>query len=269
MLTADVDGLEGALVEADGVEAARTAGLYVYGIVDRTDAALPVCSGLAGRPIVALPYRDVAAVVCSLDAGRIPAASTAAIRHHEEVVEALMAGSTVLPARFGTVVPDEERLRELLVVSYPAFVETLRRVRGRVELGLRVLSTRDLAGPAPADDGETDALPASPGTAYVRARVREEHRANAIRAEAEDVARGIHGPLAAIACQSTWETAPTPRTLLAAAYLVERGRIESMRREVASAARRSATLRFLLTGPWPPYHFCAGAPVGGTPLDGG
>lgn len=238
------------------------AGLYVYGITDRTDVALPIDRGAGGRPIVALPYRDIAAVTCSIEVGRAPSASPAAVRHHEEIVEALMVGSTVLPVRFGTVVPDEVRVRELLSANYPAFIEVLRRVRGRVELGLRVIWTRDSAGSARAADGEAGSLLASSGTAYVLARVEEEREACAARAELEDLAREIHRPLAAIACESTWETLPTPRTLLAAAYLIDRGRIERMRREVGSVSRRFTTVRFLLTGPWPPYHFCAAASNG-------
>lgn len=245
------------------------AGLYVYGIVDRTAVALPIDRGAGGRPIVALPYRDIAAVTCSIEAGRAPSASPAAVRHHEEIVEALMVGSTVLPVRFGTVVPDEVRVSELLATSYPAFVEMLRRVRGRVELGLRVMWTRDSAGSARAVDGEAGSLLASSGTAYVLARVEEEREACAARSEAEDSAREIHRPLAAIACESTWETLPTPRTLLAAAYLVDRGQIERMRREVGAVARSFTSLRFLLTGPWPPYNFCAGASSGEMPSQGG
>lgn len=244
------------------------AGLYVYGIVDRTDVALPM-DGTGGCPIVALPYRDIAAVTCSIEAGRAPSASPAAVRHHEEVVEALMVGSTVLPVRFGTVVPDEVRVRELLSANYPAFVEVLRRVRGRVELGLRVLQPGDAGGSTSAGTNSEAGSSLASGTAYVLARLEEERRAHATRSRAEDVAREIHRPLAAIACESARETLPTPRTLLAAAYLVDRGQIERMRRAVGAVARSFTTLRFLLTGPWPPYHFCAGASNGEMPSQGG
>ncbi|MBI2982750.1 MAG: GvpL/GvpF family gas vesicle protein [Chloroflexi bacterium] len=244
-------------------------GLYVYGITDRTDVTLPMGRGIGGRPIVALSYRDIAAVACSLGAGRAPAASPAAVGHHEEIVEALMAASTVLPARFGTVVSDEVKARELLGANYTAFVEMLRRVRGRVELGLRVLWPGDGIGSTPGGDSRAGPPPASAGTAYVLARLEEERRARAARSIAEGVAHRIHRPLAAIAYDSARETLPTPRTVFAAAYLVDGGQVERMRREVSAVARSFTTLRFLLTGPWPPYSFCAGASSGEIVSHGG
>lgn len=236
--------------------------LYVYAITDRTDVSLPKDPGIGGHPIVALSHQDIAAVVSSLEDGRPPAASSTAVRHHEEVVEALMLRSTVLPARFGTLVTDEVKARDLLGARYSAFVEMLRRVRGRVELGLRVLWPGDAGGSTPSGRSVVRSPLASSGTRYLLARLEEERRSCAAQRRGEALALEIHRPLAAIAFESAYETMPTPRTLLAAAYLVDRGRIERMRREVGALARDFATLRPLLTGPWPPYHFCVGASSG-------
>lgn len=252
-----------------GARRTGTGHLYVYAIVDRTDAALPEERGIGGYPVGALSYRDIAAVVSPIDEGRAPAASRAAVRHHERIVEALMVGSTVLPVRFGTHVIDEVTARDLLAARYSAFVETLRRVRGRVELGLRVLWPGDAGRDTPRGDRAVGSDPLSSGTRYLQARLEEEQRARAVRIRGEALAQGIHRPLAAIAFDSARETLPTPRTLLTAAYLVDRGRTERVRQEVAALARDFASLRFLLTGPWPPYHFCAGAPNGEIGPQGG
>lgn len=94
------------------------------------------------------------------------------------------------------------------------------------------------------------------------ARLAEERRARAARQTADGLGQQIHRPLAVLAAESVRETLPTPRTVLAAAYLVDRERIGPMRQKVGALARSFTDLRFLLTGPWPPYHFCAAASDG-------
>jgi hypothetical protein len=43
--------------------------------------------------------------------------------------------------------------------------------------------------------------------------------------------------------------------LLAAAYLVDRDRVEAFRKLVTKVGDDFQQLQFLLTGPWPPYYF--------------
>lgn len=229
--------------------------LYVYAITDRLDGAMPERSGFGGAPLVSLPYQDIAAVVSPLEVTQMPASSLN-VRHHEEIVEALMAIGTVLPVRFGTFLPDEIRAQHLLAAHYPSFATTLERVRGRVELGLRVLWPND-SGPtgAVSCSGEERHSLRSSGRQYLMACLEEERRAQARRQIAHRLAEGIHRPLAGMAVESTLEVLPTPRMLLAAAYLVDRHRKDSMRAALKALASTFTGLQFLLTGPWPPYHF--------------
>lgn len=233
--------------------------LYFYAITTRAGAPVTGRTGFEGAPLLSMPYQEIAAVVSPLTAVRLEA-TPANVWLHEEIVESLMATAAVLPMRWGTVLPGERRLFAVLEVHYAAFVAALERVRGRVELGLRVLWNADVRRPpsaAPASEGEGCSA-ATPGRQYLMARVEEDRRAQAERQRATGVAEEIHGPLAGLAAESVREVLLTPRMLLAAAYLVDRERVDAVRAQADALAAAFPVLRFLLTGPWPPYHFVTG-----------
>ena len=48
---------------------------------------------------------------------------------------------------------------------------------------------------------------------------------------------------------------PAERLVLAAAHLIERGKITQYRQKAAETCQIRPELHFLLSGPWPPYSF--------------
>jgi len=48
---------------------------------------------------------------------------------------------------------------------------------------------------------------------------------------------------------------PNESLVVRAAFLVEREGLEEYRRRVAEACQERSALRFLTSGPWPPYSF--------------
>jgi hypothetical protein len=162
---------------------------------------------------------------------------------HERVTEAMMEDRAVLPVRFGTTVADESALAELLDRRSDEFRAALDRVRGRVEVGVRVLWTPPETAP-PGDDES------APGTAYLRGRLQAQ-------AVASSLADELHGALAAEAVDAQRRLLVTPRLLLSGAYLVERGAVDDFLAAADIAARRHPEAEVLCTGPWPPHSFVA------------
>jgi hypothetical protein len=134
------------------------------------------------------------------------------LRHHDAVVEATMQHGPVLPMRFGSVVRDVEAF---LAAREDEFREGLERVRGCVELGVRVAEPDD--APAPAT-----------GTEYLMRRATAERVADELGAIARASARRRRG----------------------FAFLVERERVDEFRERSAELAGE-----LVVTGPWPPYSF--------------
>lgn len=218
--------------------------------------ALPsALHGLLDAPVRLLPCDGFAAAVSELS-HTIPA-TPAHVWRHEHVIEACMADA-VLPVRFGTIYGNEARLREALVPHAAAFRADLDRVRGCVELGLRVM--RKDAGRGMRDANFSSSriphpLSLTSGTAYLRARLEAAKRERQAIAEAEAIAEQLHAALAHVAVAHLHRPLAGSRQLLTAAYLVERQHVSAFRDAVTAHALEQPMLRLLLTGPWPPYHF--------------
>jgi len=235
--------------------------IYLYAITDQPETPVPVELGLEGAPLLSLPYRDIAAVASNLSTTNV-SLTEATLWRHEAIVEALMADRAVLPVRFGTVLTDEAAVQAVLAAHYADFVASLQRVRGRVELGLRVLwisdfrvPIADCRSPNHKSKIENRKSKIGNGQAYLLARLEEERQRQAWRQRAEALAEEIHAPLVRLAAESTRQVLITPRLLLTAAYLVEQHQVAAFRCQVEALSAAYPELRFLCTGPWPAYNF--------------
>jgi Gas vesicle synthesis protein GvpL/GvpF len=197
---------------------------WVYAICDRPDVPPPA-------PLDAVREGDLLAAVGDPPSG--PAVD--AMWAHEQVVERIMAERTVLPMRFGTKVADHAALREMLATRQDEFRAALDRVRGCVEVGVRVVQ--------PAEP-----IAATTGREYLEARLRTVRRADA-----------VHEPLTKLAVEATRRHARGPDELLRAAYLVDRAAVSRFHGAVERLQRANPELAIHCTGPWPPYSFVAGA----------
>jgi hypothetical protein len=212
--------------------------IYVYAVCDRETAdPVPARRGLGGAAL-RVAVADGLAALYSRHRTLQPRPSPQAMWTQERTVRALMDRGAVLPMRFGTQLADEAALVETLTARRDELAAGLDRVRGCVELGLRVVADRLAAPPQAAESGRD----------YLLERV-EEHR------RAEQAARDVHAPLARLACESRVRRRTAAPTLFAAAYLVERDAAPAFRAEVERAAAGLSGVRTVCTGPWPPYGF--------------
>jgi hypothetical protein len=226
--------------------------IWVYAICERPDAPPPRRRGLAQAPLDGIQEGALLAVITRhVHSPGEPALD--ALWVHERVVERLMADRAVLPMRFGSKLPDDASLRTVLAVRQQSFVAALDRIRGRVELGVRVMHRL----PAPvAEDVAALAAPAAIATGrdYLMSKLRDGRRA-------EHAAAALHDPLSALAVEARRHTARAPEEVLRASYLVERTRLPRFRSEVQRLQRTHEEVAILCTGPWPPYSFVDGAEI--------
>jgi hypothetical protein len=228
--------------------------IYLYAITTHPLGDGHFCEGLADRPVFWLSYGRVSAVVSALASAVQP--TEANVWRHEAVVEALMADCAVLPVRFGTVFLDKEELGAVLAAHDGDLVRDLERVRGRVELGLRVLWDVDDDPEPPNRDSPAGAANALPtGRDYMLARLKRERQRHECHQRAEALAARIHCPLAHLATDSRKQLLVTPRLLLTSAYLVPRGHMAAFEQELETLRAAYPQLGLLCTGPWPAYSF--------------
>jgi hypothetical protein len=233
--------------------------IYLYAFTDHPEASLPVLLGLSDGyggvlPPYSVVYQNVAAVVSALNTSHLPPAETNVLRH-EAVVEALMADRTVLPARFGTFLKDYAALRSVIVLYYACLVTNLQRLCGRVEIGVQVLWDEGQVQSTDRPDASHPHQTPVNGRAYMLGKLKVEQRNSAWRQQAETLAAELHLPLARLAVENTQQVLATPRLLLRASYLISREQVTVFRQEIENLRPAYPKLRFLCTGPWPPYSF--------------
>ncbi|MBZ5513740.1 MAG: GvpL/GvpF family gas vesicle protein [Acidobacteriia bacterium] len=118
-------------------QAAASGRTYIYAITHDAGVSVYGDCGVDGLKVYSIPVGRVAAVVSNVPSGKVrPERSHLAA--HQEVLRRLLADSTPLPMSFGILAGGPEAVRKMLARNQPALVEQLRRVAGRVEMGLRV-----------------------------------------------------------------------------------------------------------------------------------
>lgn len=230
------------------------AGFYLYAITGRPGAHPPSVSGLEDGHPFDVCHRDIAAVLGAVASEGIPPTPSNLWRH-EHVIEALMTDRTALPARFGTVLSDEAKAQAMLTARHAEFAADLDRLRGCVEMGLRVLWVQppiDVSSVARNLCGERRQ---ASGRSYLEARLGEWRQREVVKGRAEEMAARVHAPLRRLALDSRERVLATRRLLLTAAYLVEKDKVGVFGSEVDALAPGFSALRLLCTGPWPPYSF--------------
>jgi hypothetical protein len=213
----------------------------LYAITDHPGPALPDATPLR------LVARGSLAGVCGA-AGAEEAVTPEGLWRHERIVEDLMQNRDVLPVRYGTRFPDESAAGRVLEERGEQFAAALDRVRGAVELAVRVISGPGV--PPPADDEATavGAGEVGAGTAYLRARQRE-------KAASSEAANVVHQPLSAVARDHVTGPGTLPGELLRAAYLVSADAVATFTATVGRLQVEHRGLLITCTGPWPAYSF--------------
>ena len=113
-----------------------------------------------------------------------------AVAAHDGVLSGVVGAAPLVPFRFGTVFRDEDGVREMLREREDELREALDRLRGHVELGVKVF----LVDAAPGEE----AKPAS-GRDYLLQKQRARDAASTVQAEAFEQVRALHEHLASLA----------------------------------------------------------------------
>jgi hypothetical protein len=212
--------------------------IHLYAVVEDLEE-LPLVAGLSDAPLERLRVQDLDVVVSDAPAMGPETSDESVLRHALVVEELMQRSSAVLPGRLGHGFSDEGALARAVRADAHRLRTALDRVRGCVELGLRILRPEPAAGSEPTGGAE-----------YMRTRLAEKR-------ELERLAAEIDEPLARLSRASTRRSGETPRLLLDAAYLVPRDGVMPFRAELARLESSRPELAFVCTGPWPPYSFAS------------
>jgi hypothetical protein len=238
-------------------------GRYVYGIIRSEEPKSFGKIGIGGRgdEVFTVHYKEFAAVVskCALviyDPTRENALA------HEHVNEIVMKEYTVLPMSFGTVFRTEADIRTFLQGTYPALVDVLDKMEGKIEFGLKVNWNRDEVIreieqsheevrriKREIDEGQASA------NYFSRMQIGRVIE-SALQEKADKLVKEIYATLRDAAVASRSNKPIGDRMILNAAFLVDRDNTDLFDQRISAIARKYENqLSFLYTGPWPPYNF--------------
>lgn len=233
--------------------------LYLYGIIDCSSIIRESICGLEGSGVYNIPYCDIGAVVSEIDQP-IQGVSERVVLGHEAVVEKLMEKFTVLPVRLLTILDGRENVLSMMDDYYGDFRDNLDRLRGMAEFGIKVIWPADkvknriittygtkIQNVHLSDD--------SAGGRFIREKV-EEHKINkAFREKADTCINAMDIFLSKFAAAKILEKLRTENLLLSAVYLVAKDNQDNFREAFEHIRTARKDLKYLFSGPWPPYHF--------------
>jgi hypothetical protein len=238
------------------------AGLYVYGVTRAGARPSPSPGGVGDSPVQTIERGSVAALVSEVPDESVPPRAKN-LTAHTEVLRAAMDGGTVLPMRFGVLMPDEDTVRrDLLEGREPWLTGMLDALDGRVEMTVTSMYREDVLLREVVDSDRT--------IAALREQVRDKPAAathfERIRL-GELVARAVEVRRNADAATILDELLPTAdafvpgeplheRMVVNAAFLVRRDKLAEFDAAVERvSAERADRMHFKLTGPLPPFSF--------------
>jgi hypothetical protein len=255
--------------------------LYVYCLSDESAGdAHEWPEGVGGARVrLSAAACGVRAVVSEFEGERV-LVTRENLRAHNRVNARALARVTPLPFRFGTLA-DEARLSEYVASNEGALLEALARVRGCVEMGVKVRldegtgvksevsdvkseesesgaegtgAAREVSATRQAARAE-EAGAGGRGTAFLLAKRREILGGENAKARAEEAAARLGECVAGLSRESDVRLSPEGPIVVRAAHLVARGDAAEYRGRVRSFGASMRGMQVLASGPWPPYSF--------------
>jgi hypothetical protein len=235
---------------------------YVYGVVRASPKGRLKSKGINGEPIRIISSQGLGALTSDVSGEPVEAGRDELLTH-SRVLESALERGTVLPMRFGVVMPSESAVREeLLSVHREELAAQLDEMTGKVEVNIKGLYDepsvlRELVEENPEIAGLRAALRDQPEDATYYERIRlGELVAAALDARRSADEHQIVERLAEHALGVELGGTMHERMAVNASFLLERDRLAEFDRALEEiASEHGGRIRFKYTGPLPPHSF--------------
>ena len=245
-----------------GLSSREAEGRYVYAVIDDPgDQGLIDLTGLDDRRVYALGDGRHAAVLSDIPNRRLRPERKRVAAHHE-VLKRLMDSGGVLPMAFGLIAESPDAVRHILALNRAAFSSQLRRVRGKVEMGVRVfwdksnvyeyLVTKNSELKAYRDRLFRGGREPSRDEMIAVGRLFD----GVLRAERAEATEKVTMQMQSRCAELVIDEPRNEREVVNLACLVDRDRLREFEHGVIEAAALfDDNFTFDFNGPWAPHHF--------------
>lgn len=203
-------------------------------------------------------YRDIAAVVSN-----VPKSSWQPtrknIQKHQKIISQVQDIFELLPLRFGTVFKDSSEIKKILENNYQDMQSLFSKIRGRVELGLRVFWNHEAflkeVGSRRIEKLKTE-YKAKKKDRYMIALEAGKIIEAKVLQKRDEYIREIFKPLSALADDSVLNPVTGEKMVFNGAFLVKKQSIINFDKAVYDLINKYRDKFFFkYSGPWPPYNF--------------
>ena len=243
-------------------------GRYIYCIINWGEKK-PIGNfgniGIGENPVYTIDYKDIAAVVSTIPFKQMDSNMNDIVAH-QRVVEAAREVDTVLPVRFGVILKNEEGIKKLLAGSYKDYRAKLASLRGKDEIGIKVLlnkaSLKKIKEQAEQSEEirkmKQEISSAKPGASYFLKMRLEDAMKNETLMTIDKLVGEINNSLAGSAVDRRLLKNDVGEIVLNAAYLVDKSKTGAFDAKVKELKERFEKEGVTLhrSGPWAPYSFC-------------
>jgi hypothetical protein len=238
--------------------------LYLFGVV-RTDDATPEdfegIEGITeGTSVRLLSCGTLTALVSATTDGMLhPEAIKESmkdsdwlkthVRRHADVLAETQSIQTVIPLRFGCVMPNPSEIKKFVDAREDTLLDALTRLHNRSEFSVRVHFDNESLTDA---DDDLKGVPSGVADFLRQAAADVEHAPSP-----DGIADRIHSHLSRFAGEAMRNPVGGMEMILNATYLITMASEEDFRTEVRklSSEFHALGIRIEVSGPWPPYHF--------------
>ncbi|MBI1953446.1 MAG: GvpL/GvpF family gas vesicle protein [Candidatus Omnitrophica bacterium] len=240
-------------------------GRYLYGIIE---SAKRIEFGPVGLPggdpmVYTIHHRDLGACVSGYPPQREIRADAEHCLAHERVLEAIMQRFTILPFEFGTVAPTEAEVVKLLSRHRNGIKLALRRLHGRVEVGVKAFwkslqaAALEVAKEHTAIARYRREIASKPPEETYQDRIQlGEMVAVALGEKRKREANSLAGTLKRVAADVSQGATVGDTMVLNAAFLIRKADFPRFEQTLKALGKRlDGRLDFKYSGPLPPYSF--------------
>lgn len=238
-------------------------GKYIYCIIEANQPCSfgPLGIGERDDELYTIRFNNIAAVVSNS-----PIISYSISREnmlaHEKAIEEIMKKHTVLPVRFCTIAKDEEKIKKILEIEHDRFIDLLKNMEGKKELGLKAIFIEDVIYKEILEKHEDvrrlkEAISSEPPakTYWQRMEVGRMVEA-ALQKEKDNYKEEILNTLSPLAQDTKVNTPYGELMIISAAFLVEKYREAEFDQNVQGLADKyNDKIKFKYVGTLPPFNF--------------
>ncbi|MCA0170427.1 GvpL/GvpF family gas vesicle protein [Bacillus sp. RAR_GA_16] len=242
---------------------AETTGIYIFCAIqtDQEDDFGTVELENETRDLFTIRYKDAAMVAAEVPMKIYHPKKDNLLSHQNAVSQVMSQKDTVIPISFGNVFKSKDDVKVLLENLYPQFVNLFPNIKGKIEVGLKVMGKKEWLEAAVNDNPEVEKMAASvkgkSEAAGYYERIQLGGMAQKFFASLQkEIEQEIFVPLEETAEAAKVNDPLGEKMLLNASFLIDRDREEAFDQKVNDAHEKwKDKVDFNYTGPWPAYNF--------------